>query len=216
MFCDCTGDSRLGLEAGADMRSGREARAGVRRIAGAGETGESHARFQHPVHVAAVSQSDAVHAAGVGAQNHQGTTEAPADHELGVRLLVDRVGRRSRGDRRQRAHPLRTAVHRDGRVGLHQEQRRVSGQPALGDGLGGDDARQARQPPIAGRLSAEAAGPDARQFSGLGGDRRMGDGRPSAGGLRPARSAAQYDADVRRKFTKFRCGRFTAATSPTC
>jgi hypothetical protein len=26
MFCDCTGDSRLGLEAGADMRSGREAR----------------------------------------------------------------------------------------------------------------------------------------------------------------------------------------------
>ena len=27
MFCDCTGDSRLGLEAGADMRSGREARA---------------------------------------------------------------------------------------------------------------------------------------------------------------------------------------------
>jgi len=27
MFCDCTGDSRLGLEAGADMRTGREARA---------------------------------------------------------------------------------------------------------------------------------------------------------------------------------------------
>ena len=27
MFCDCTGDSRLGLEAGAEMRSGREARA---------------------------------------------------------------------------------------------------------------------------------------------------------------------------------------------
>ena len=27
MFCDCTGDSRLGLEAGADMQSGREARA---------------------------------------------------------------------------------------------------------------------------------------------------------------------------------------------
>ncbi len=26
MFCDCTGDSRLGLEAGADMRTGREAR----------------------------------------------------------------------------------------------------------------------------------------------------------------------------------------------
>ena len=26
IFCDCTGDSRLGLEAGADMRSGREAR----------------------------------------------------------------------------------------------------------------------------------------------------------------------------------------------
>ena len=26
MFCDCTGDSRLGLEAGADMRNGREAR----------------------------------------------------------------------------------------------------------------------------------------------------------------------------------------------
>ena len=26
MFCDCTGDSRLGLEAGAEMRSGREAR----------------------------------------------------------------------------------------------------------------------------------------------------------------------------------------------
>ena len=27
MFCDCTGDSRLGLEAGAEMQSGREARA---------------------------------------------------------------------------------------------------------------------------------------------------------------------------------------------
>ena len=27
MFCDCTGDSRLGLEAGAEMRTGREARA---------------------------------------------------------------------------------------------------------------------------------------------------------------------------------------------
>jgi hypothetical protein len=27
MFCDCTGDSRLGLEAGAEMRSGREGRA---------------------------------------------------------------------------------------------------------------------------------------------------------------------------------------------
>jgi hypothetical protein len=27
IFCDCTGDSRLGLEAGAEMRSGREARA---------------------------------------------------------------------------------------------------------------------------------------------------------------------------------------------
>ncbi len=27
IFCDCTGDSRLGLEAGADMRTGREARA---------------------------------------------------------------------------------------------------------------------------------------------------------------------------------------------
>jgi hypothetical protein len=27
MFCDCTGDSRLGLEAGAEMKSGREARA---------------------------------------------------------------------------------------------------------------------------------------------------------------------------------------------
>src|SRR4051812_34062663 len=26
MFCDCTGDSRLGLEAGAEMRTGREAR----------------------------------------------------------------------------------------------------------------------------------------------------------------------------------------------
>ena len=27
LFCDCTGDSRLALEAGADMRYGREARA---------------------------------------------------------------------------------------------------------------------------------------------------------------------------------------------
>src|SRR5207249_3024632 len=26
LFCDCTGDSRLGLEAGAEMRIGREAR----------------------------------------------------------------------------------------------------------------------------------------------------------------------------------------------
>ena len=32
----------------------------------------------------------------------------------------------------QRTHPLRAALHRDGRVGLHQEQRRVPGQPRLG------------------------------------------------------------------------------------
>ena len=36
-ICDCTGDSRLGLEAGAEMRTGREARAELRRVAGAGE-----------------------------------------------------------------------------------------------------------------------------------------------------------------------------------
>ena len=94
MFCDCTGDSRLGLEAGADMKSGREVASRVRRIAGPGEAGKSHARFQHSVYVAPLSQSDAVHSSGVGAQNHQRTIEAPPDHELGVRLLVDRVGRR--------------------------------------------------------------------------------------------------------------------------
>ena len=96
MFCDCTGDSRLGLEAGAEMRSGREARAEFGESLAPGQTRKSHARVQHSVHLAPVSQPDAVYAAGVGAQNHQRAAAAPPDHELGVRLLVDRVGRRSR------------------------------------------------------------------------------------------------------------------------
>ena len=100
MFCDCTGDSRLGLEAGAEMRTGREGRAEFGESLAPEAAGKSHAGFQHSVYLAAVSQPDAVHAAGVGAQDHQRATEAPADHELGVRLLVDRVGRRSRSHRR--------------------------------------------------------------------------------------------------------------------
>ncbi len=95
MFCDCTGDSRLGLEAGAEMTSGREARA---------EFGESLApekpdnrtlgssilftsRLYHkpmpftpPAWARKITKEQLKH--------------RPID-ELGVRLLVDRVGRRS-------------------------------------------------------------------------------------------------------------------------
>ena len=63
IFCDCTGDSRLGLEAGAEMRTGREARSRIQRIAGAGESRQRNAGIQHSVYVAAVSHTDAVHSA---------------------------------------------------------------------------------------------------------------------------------------------------------
>ena len=83
IFCDCTGDSRLGLEAGAEMRTGREARA---------EFGESLAPEKPDNRTLGSSilftsrlyrNPDAVHAAEVGAQDHQGATAAPQDHESG-------------------------------------------------------------------------------------------------------------------------------------
>ena len=56
IFCDCTGDSRLGLEAGAEMRTGREARAEFGESLAPGDSRKSHARLQHSVYVAPVSQ----------------------------------------------------------------------------------------------------------------------------------------------------------------
>ena len=56
---------------------------------------------------------------------------------------------------------LLSIVH--GRLGLHQEQRRLSRQRELGARLGRHDARQARQPPAGRRSHADAVRSDGRQ-----------------------------------------------------
>ena len=80
---------------------------------------------------------DAVHAAEVGAQGHQGAAASIARSrvwEYGYWWIE------WGGDHdiiaRQRAHPFRAALDRDGRLGLHQEQRRFSGLRKLGPWTG--------------------------------------------------------------------------------
>ena len=51
IYCDATGDSRLGLEAGAEMRTGREARAEFNESLAPEEAGQGDAGQQHPVHL---------------------------------------------------------------------------------------------------------------------------------------------------------------------
>ena len=127
IFCDCTGDSRLGLEAGADMRSGREARSEYDEPLAPEQpdnrTLGSSVLFTSRLYHEAMPFTAPSWARKV---NRQQLVQAQADRQLGIRLLVDRVGRRQGYHRRQRTHPLRTALHRDGRLGLHQEQRRFS------------------------------------------------------------------------------------------
>ena len=88
-------------------------------------------------------------AAQVGAQDYEGTTQVPKGRtgELGVRLLVDRVGRRQghhRDNERIRFELLSIVM------GVWDHIKNSGEYPdsaQLGDGLGRDDARQARQPP---------------------------------------------------------------------
>ena len=133
MFCDCTGDSRLGLEAGAEMRSGREARAefgeSLAPEKADNETLGSSILFTSRLYRKPMPFTPPKWARKITKEQlkHRQRSE-----NLGVRLLVDRVGRRSRIIARQRAHPLRTARDRDGRMGLHQEQRRLPRQQAMG------------------------------------------------------------------------------------
>ena len=69
----------------------------------------TNARIQHPVHLAAVSQPDAVHGAEVGAQDHEGAARPPQDHESGSTATGGSSGAATDMIARQRAHPLRTA-----------------------------------------------------------------------------------------------------------
>ena len=176
--------------------SGREARAEFGESLAPGEAGQSHARLQHPVYVAPVSQPDAVHAAGMGAQDHQRATEAPADHELGVRLLVDRVGRRSRviADNERIRFELLSIV-----MGVWDYIKNSGEFPdskhwAM-DWVGMMPGKRGSRRLLGDYLLTQQ---DLMQgsFPDCGGHRRLGHGRPSAGGLRPPRSAAQHGADA--------------------
>jgi hypothetical protein len=65
MFCDATGGTRLGLDSGAELRSGRESAQRVRRIARAGADGQRDSRQQHSFYFAPSPQAHAVQAAEV-------------------------------------------------------------------------------------------------------------------------------------------------------
>ena len=65
------------------MRTGREARSEFGESLAPEKPDNRHARLEHPVHLAPLPQADAVHAAQVGAQDHQGATASIARSRAG-------------------------------------------------------------------------------------------------------------------------------------
>ena len=124
-ICDCTGDSRLGLEAGADdaLRSRGAHRIPTKRSRRWSPTRKRSGPASCSLRASTTSRCRSRRRSG-RARSAKSNWCTRHDRHLGVRLLVDRMGRPAQDDPRQRAHPLRTAVDRDGRVGLHQKQRR--------------------------------------------------------------------------------------------
>jgi hypothetical protein len=92
LFLDCTGDSRLGLESGAEMRVGHESR---------DEFGESLAPKTPDLHTqgcsilftSRISASRCRSPRRSGREDHGEAAQVPRHQVVGVRLLVDRVGR---------------------------------------------------------------------------------------------------------------------------
>ena len=219
IFCDCTGDSRLGLEAGAEMRTGREARA---------EFGESLAPETARQSTRSAPASCSPRAcittpmpftpAEVGAQGHQGAAYASAAStawEYGYWWIEWGGDHDIIRDNERIRFELLSIV-----MGVWDYIKNSGDFPdsaQLGDGLGRHDARQARQPPHGGRPHAHAARPDAAasfdDAVAIGGW-PMDDHPPER--LRPPRPAAQHRAARRPRSTTSRCARSTAATSRTC
>ena len=200
--CDCTGDSRLGLEAGAEMRFGREARAEVQRAAGPREARRGNARQQHPLHLAQARQADALHAAEVGPQGDQGAAPPtrptnPGNTATGGSSGAGRLD--TIHDNERIRFELLSIV-----LGVWDYIKNSGNHPdcgQLGPGLGRHDSRQTRKPPARRRPHPDAVRPDGpeRRFRGRRGDRRLADGRPPARRLRPGRPAAVragQDADL--------------------
>ena len=132
----------------------------VRRVARAGRSRRQHSRLQHSVHLPRFWPADAVCAAALGPQNHRPAAQIPRRQLLGVRLLVDRMGRPGQHGQRQRADSLRAAVDRARRLGPYQEFRPASHGRQLGSRLGRHVARQTRSPAAGRRPHADAARSD--------------------------------------------------------
>ena len=157
IFCDCTGDSRLGLEAGAEMRTGREGARRVRRVAGARDSPRiarsapassspracitTPCRSPPPTWARKITKEQLrtarspVGSTATGGSSGAAITEVIADNErIRFELLAIVMGVwdyiKNSGDFPDSKH--------------------------WAHGLGRHDARQARQPPPGGRLPAQA------------------------------------------------------------
>ncbi|MFO0955891.1 MAG: FAD-dependent oxidoreductase [Isosphaeraceae bacterium] len=131
IYMDCTGDSRLGLEAGAEMRYGREARSDYKESLAPEvpdkETLGSSILFTSKNYGKPMPFTPPKWARKV-------TKEMVAKRPTGSwnTATGGSSGRRAEHDPRQRADPVRAAGDRDGGLGLHQEQRQPPRQRPLG------------------------------------------------------------------------------------
>ncbi len=146
LYADCTGDCRLGLEAGATIRTGQEAR---------GTFDESLAPEE--------PSSGTLGSSILFTSKDYGRPIAFRPPAWARKITADQLRHRPIGSweygywwiewgggpgpySRQRAHPPRAACHCHGRVGLHQEFRRPPRQRELGNGLGGHDPGKTVEP----------------------------------------------------------------------
>ena len=182
LYLDCTGDSRLALEAGAEMRWGREAKSEFNESL-ALETADrqtlgSSILFTARDYGKPMPFTPPKWARKVTKEQLQFRPVKSWEYgywwiEWGGQLDTIRDNERIR---------FELLAHRHGRVGLHQELRRQTRERELGHGLGGHDSRQTRVPAHHRRPHPHPARPH-RRGRAVRGRRlhgRLAAGRPSA------------------------------------
>ena len=217
LYLDCTGDSRLGLEAGAEMRYGREARAEFSESL-APETPDQETlgssilftsrKYDKPMPFTPPKWARKV-------TSKQLVTRSVASWEYGYwwiewggQLNTIRDNERIRFELLAIVMGVWDHIKNSGRIPQARE---------LGDGLGRHGPGQAREPAAGRRPHAHAVRPDGsdRRLRGRGGDRRLADGRPSARRLRSTPTCRPRCRSRRPRSTTSRSARSTARTSPT-
>ena len=215
LFIDCHGRFAPGAGSRRGDALGPRSAQRVQRVAGAGEGRQGDARHQHPVHLAPAQSADAVHAAEVGAQGHQGASAnsaRPTSWEYGYWWIewggnLDTI----RDNERIRFELLAITM------GVWDYIKNSGDHPdsanwAL-DWVGMMPGRRGSRR-VVGDSPGDPARPHARRLRRRGGHRRLAHGRSPAGRIRPSGPAAQHGAQDRMRSTTFRCARSTAGTSP--